>query len=192
MSETKNPLFDNERELLERQKEEYKNALMGDVDQIKTQGQQIGKKVAIAGGVLVAGLLLKSMFGGSKKKSKKLRKKEAALHLSHGTSGTYMADYDSFIHEQEDDYTLSSERMPHAQYEQPSTGVAKTFMNSELAQVLTQQLTALLMIYLTKKVEEYLSSVSKNNDIATVPIEVTEVETIAYTIPEEDAIQQSS
>ncbi|WP_299706089.1 hypothetical protein [uncultured Pontibacter sp.] len=214
MSETKNPLFDNERELLERQKEEYKNALMGDVDQIKTQGQQIGKKVAIAGGVLVAGLLLRNLFGGGKKKSKKLKRKEALKQRSsHGKQpdalgfnayayeqedsytarNADVAGYDSFVHEQEDDYTLSSERMPHAQHEsQQQSGVAKSFRNSELTQVVSQQLMALLLVYLTKKVEEYLSSVSKNNDIAAAPIEVTEVETIAYTIPQEDAIQQSS
>ncbi|MBD1397507.1 hypothetical protein H9Q13_10040 [Pontibacter sp. JH31] len=191
MSETMNPLFDNERELLERQKEEYKKALMGDVDQIKTQGQQIGKKVAIAGGVLVAGLLLKSLFsGGSKKKSKKLKKKETSTQpLTYSTSNEGLVDYDSYIHEQEDAYTLSSERMPHASPEQhQSTGMAKSFINSDLAKILTQQLTALLMVYLTKKVEEYLSSVSKNNDIAATPIEVTEVETIAYTVPQEDAV----
>jgi hypothetical protein len=189
MSETMNPLFDNERELLERQKEEYKKALMGDVDQIKTQGQQIGKKVAIAGGILVAGLLIRSMFGDSKKKSKKLKQKAAERQLDYSSYGSSMSEYDSFIREQEDAYTLASERMAQSERgRQESTGVAKTFMNSELAQVLTQQLTALLMIYLTKKVEEYLSSVSKNNDIAATPIEVTEIETIAYTIPQEDAI----
>jgi hypothetical protein len=189
MSETMNPLFDNERELLERQKEEYKKALMGDVDQIKTQGQQIGKKVAIAGGILVAGLLIRSMFGDSKKKSKKLKQKAAERQLDYSSYGSSMSEYDSFIREQEDAYTLASERMAQSERgRQESAGVAKTFMNSELAQVLTQQLTALLMIYLTKKVEEYLSSVSKNNDIAATPIEVTEIETIAYTIPQEDAI----
>lgn len=191
MSETNNPLFDNERELLERQKEEYKNALMGDVDQIKTQGQQIGKKVAIAGGVLVAGLLLRSMFGGSKKKSKKLKKKEAHQYLSHPYSGSGTPGYDSMVHEQEDAYTLSSERMPHTPHSsRHSTSAVKGFLDSEIAKFLTQQLTALLLIYLTKKVEEYLSSVSKNNDIAATPIAVTEVETIAYTIPQEDAVQQ--
>jgi hypothetical protein len=214
MSETNNPLFDNERELLERQKEEYKNALMGDVDQIKTQGQQIGKKVAIAGGVLVAGLLLRSMFSGGKKKTKKPTSKKALKRLkssdrntdalgfnmhTHEQEDSYtagyanMAGYDSFVHEQEDDYTLSSERMPHAQHEsQHQSGVSKNSNNSALMQVVSQQLMALLLVYLTKKVEEYLSTVSKNNDIAAAPIEVTEVETIAYTIPQEDAIQQSS
>ena len=70
MSELSNPIFDNEREFLERQKEEYKNALKGDVDQIKTQGQEIGKKAAVAGGVLLAGYLVKRMFSGGKKKDK--------------------------------------------------------------------------------------------------------------------------
>lgn len=193
MSDTMNPLFDNERELLERQKEEYKKALMGDVDQIKTQGQQIGKKVAIAGGVLFAGLLLRSLFTGDSKKKSKKREKDTLRTRSLSTQYTDdVAGYNSFVHEQEDDYTLSSERTPHAHHSTHSqTGVDKSFMNSDLMKVLTQQLSALLMVYLTKKVEEYLSSVSKNNDIAAIPIEVTEVETIAYTIPQEDAIRQT-
>ncbi|MBX0333771.1 hypothetical protein K3G39_11035 [Pontibacter sp. HSC-14F20] len=212
MSEITNPLFDSERELLERQKEEYKKALMGDVDQIKTQGQQIGKKVAIAGGVLVAGLLLRSMFSGGKKKVKTLKGKKAAKQSKYATkqpdglgfhkyayeqedsytaNNENMVGYDSFVHEQEDAYTLSSERMSPAQREpNQQTGVSKSFVNSELMHVISQQVMALLLVYLTKKVEEYLSTVSKNSDIAAAPIEVTEVETIAYTIPEEDAIQQ--
>ena len=193
MSETKNPLFDNERELLERQKEEYKNALIGDVEQIKTQGQQIGKKVAIAGGILVAGLLLRSLFGGGKKKSKKVRQHEASLRISHSTTAPVaagMADYDSMIEEQEDAYTLSSMHTPHhLQTENPSTSASKSFMKSELAQMLTQQLTTLLLLYLTKKVDEYLKSVSeKNSDIAATPVEVTEIETIEYIIPQENAV----
>ena len=71
MSDLNNPLFDNQREFLERQKEEYKHALMGDVEQIKNQGQEIGKKVAIAGGVVLAGYLIKRMFAGGKKKPQK-------------------------------------------------------------------------------------------------------------------------
>ncbi|WP_018476440.1 hypothetical protein [Pontibacter roseus] len=190
MSETKNPLFDSERELLERQKEEYKNALMGDVNQIKSQGQQIGKKVAIAGGILVAGLLIRSMFGGSKKKSKKLkRNEEASLKGSYYTPSAGRVQYDSLIHEQEDDYTLASERMNYTLAERGHpTGRAQGFMKSEMAQMLTQQLTTLLLLYMTKKVEEYLNSVSKNSDIAAAPIEVTEIETIEYTVPQEDAV----
>jgi hypothetical protein len=193
MSEIKNPLFDNERDLLERQKEEYKKALMGDVDQIKSQGQQIGKKVAIAGGVLVAGLLIRSMFSGGKKKSKKVKKQDAPLHVSHHAAQPSDADlvgYDSIVYEQEDAFTLASERMPHTRpAQQPSQGIAKSFLKSDMVKLASQQLTALLLVYLTKKMDEYLNSVSKNNDIAATPIvEVTEIETIEYTIPKEDAV----
>jgi hypothetical protein len=194
MSELSNPLFDNERELLERQKEEYKNALMGDVDQIKTQSQQVGKKVAIAGGVLLAGLLVRRMFsGGGKKKAKKekrVKKQKAPLHVSHNATATNnVVDYDSMLHEQEDDYTLSSEHMPHArQPESKNTGKSKSFMNSGVTKLITSQLTALLMVYITKKVEEYLHSVSENNDIAPKPTGVTEIQTTEYNYPDEDAI----
>jgi hypothetical protein len=188
MSELNNPLFENEREFLERQKEEYKHALMGDVDHIKSQSQEIGKKVAMAGGVLLAGYLLRRLFsGGDKKKSKKLKGNKSKT----ATSAPVMAvtsDYDSIVHAQEDAYTLSSERMPHAEtHPKHETGVSKSFMKSDLAQMLTQQLVALLMVYITKKVEEYLNSVSENNDIATAPLEVIDIETTEIIYPQQDA-----
>lgn len=201
MSELSNPLFEDQRDLLERQKEEYRNALMGDVDQLKSTGQEIGKKVAIAGGVLLAGFFVTRLFGGGKKKDKTLKKgkkakEEEYQHTSHSTSlhaNAGVAGYNSMVHDMEDGYTLSSENMPHTPAPQhaqqtQNTGVAKGFMNSELAQVISQQLIALLMLYITKKVDEYLSSVSKNNDIAAQPIEVTEIETTEYIYPEEDAL----
>lgn len=188
MSEVTNPLFDNEREFLERQKEEYRNALMGDVDHLKTQGQEIGKKVAMAGGVLVAGYLLKRAFsGGSKKKAKKVKKaKKTEYHAIPVTA--QMGDYNSFVHEQEDNYTLSSERMPHAERRHDTKDKAKSFMQSDLAKVISSQVMALLMMYITKKVEEHLNSVSENNDIAAAPVEVDIVETEEYIVPKEDAI----
>ncbi|WP_114777604.1 hypothetical protein [Botryobacter ruber] len=192
MSELKNPLFDNERDLLERQKEEYKNALMGDVAQLKTQSQEIGKKVAIAGGVLMAGLLLSRMFGGSKKKSKKLTKEgPSAVPVGYIPPIPPEAGYQHYnplVHEQAQGYNMPPEAIHYAPPHQGQhTGVAKSFMNSELVQMLTSQLAALLMVYLTKKVEEYLNSVSKNPDIAPIPIVVSDTEATEY-YPEEDAL----
>lgn len=194
MSELNNPLFENQREFLERQKEEYRNALMGDVDQIKTQGQEIGKKVAMAGGVVLAGYLLKRLFSGSDKK--KVRKVKAASKKSKEdtykhpvappiTASTH--EYDSMVHEQEDGYTLSSERMPHADHSQSTKALSKGFLKSDLAQVISQQVVALLMLYITKKVDEYVNSISENNDIAAAPVEVIEIETTEYIVPEENA-----
>ncbi|TXK36389.1 hypothetical protein FVR03_17980 [Pontibacter qinzhouensis] len=189
MSESSNPLFKSERELLERQKEEYKNALMGDVDHIKTQSQEIGKKVALAGGVLVAGLLLRRMFSGSKKKTKKVKAGYTEPYAPTGVPLLNGAAGPGAIPGEADVYSVPP---AYAYQEQPqpkqNTGLSKSFVNSELMQVITQQLAALLMVYISKKVEEYLSSVSENTDIAVKPIEVTEIETTEYIYPEEDAL----
>jgi hypothetical protein len=194
MSDLSNPLFENQREFLERQKEEYKHALMGDVDQIKNQGQEIGKKAALAGGVLVAGLLIKRLFSSSsEKKEKKTKRKKKTSETSYVKSapGTTFSDYDSYMHEQEDAYTLSSERMHHAEHEHDAdtdTSDKKSFFNSNLGKVLTTQVVTLAMIYVGKKVEEYLNDVSENNDIAKEPVVVTEIETTEFIIPEKDAL----
>lgn len=213
MSELNNPLFDNEREFLERQKEEYRRALAGDMDQIKAQGQEIGKKVAIAGGVLLAGLLLKRMlFGSSKKKEKKLSKGKAGKKGKgepHGTfvaaayptypihTSTPMIDYEAHTHAPSSDYTLPSEQQNYTYPEaQPVKKKPDSFLNSRMSKALQQQAMALLVMYATKKLEEYLNSVSenKNNDIAAKPAVVeptvmaSVTETPAYTVPEKDAI----
>jgi hypothetical protein len=59
MSELHNPLFDDEREFLERQKLEYERALLGDVDHLKEQTSRVGKYVAI-GAALLGGFWLVS------------------------------------------------------------------------------------------------------------------------------------
>ncbi|RDC65864.1 hypothetical protein [Adhaeribacter pallidiroseus] len=48
MNELNNPLFEDKKEFLERQKQEYKNALLGDVAELKNQSQEIGKKYSLA------------------------------------------------------------------------------------------------------------------------------------------------
>ena len=207
MSELSNPIFDNDREFLERQKEEYKNALMGDMDQIKTQGQEIGKKAAMAGGVLLAGYLLKRMFSGGKKKVKavkaeKERKKKKNRHKPPvAPASTPVIDYDAIIQEQEESYALASEQLlseqmhradsSHAPQQEEATAkdAANKILDSPMAKVLTQQAVAFLLVYAGKKLEEYLHGVSENDDIAAKPVvEVTEIETTEYIIPREDAI----
>lgn len=180
MSEASNPLFDSEKEYLERQKEEYKNALLGNVAEIKDQSQKIGKIAMIAGGAIVGVWLLSKLL---KKRSKNelshpqqdynlLGHHSYKPHLPHPA---LHAEYNSQVHEREDEMTLSSEhpnykhlrqsQAAHAQHHSSFGTVARSFMNSELVTMITHQLTALLMIYITKKVEEYLN-LSKNHDIA--------------------------
>ena len=52
MSDLNNPLFESQKEFLERQKQEYKNALLSDVQDLKEQSQKVGKTLLIAGGAL--------------------------------------------------------------------------------------------------------------------------------------------
>ena len=68
MSDLQNPLFDEEKEFLERKKLEYERALRGDVDHIKDQSVKVGK-VALVGAGLAGGIwLISKAFGGKKRK----------------------------------------------------------------------------------------------------------------------------
>lgn len=68
MAELNNPLFEDEKEFLERKKLEYERALRGDVEHIKEQSVVVGK-VALAGAGVLGGLwLLSKAFGGKKKR----------------------------------------------------------------------------------------------------------------------------
>ncbi|QNH62240.1 hypothetical protein [Hymenobacter sediminicola] len=72
MAELTNPLFEGEKEFLERQKLEYERALLGDVEEIKEKTQQVSKYVAIGAGVLGGIWLLSKAFGSSKKPQREL------------------------------------------------------------------------------------------------------------------------
>ncbi|GAB3194804.1 hypothetical protein ABID22_000100 [Pontibacter aydingkolensis] len=187
MSELTNPLFDNERDFLERQKEEYRHALLGDVDNIKTQSQEIGKKVAVAGGVLLAGYLLKRMVsGGDKKKTKKGKAvKQSRTYDSAGIP--VMPERDAASQHQEG-YGFFNEPMQD-QADHISNKQSKSFLDSNVVKVITSQAAALLMMYITKKVSDHLNSISENDDIAAAPVEeVTVVETTEIIVPKEDAV----
>ena len=68
MSELQNPLFDEEKEFLERKKLEYERALRGDVDHIKDQSVMVGK-IAMVGAGLAGGIwLITKIFSGKKRK----------------------------------------------------------------------------------------------------------------------------
>ena len=78
MAELTNPLFEDQKEFLERQKLEYERALLGDVDHIKEKTQEIGKKALIGAGVVGGVWLLAKLFGGKKKE---LQKGESTIRL---------------------------------------------------------------------------------------------------------------
>ena len=66
MSELQNPIFDEEKEFLERKKLEYERALRGDVEHIKEQSATIGKVAAVGAGLAGTVWLITKAFGGKK------------------------------------------------------------------------------------------------------------------------------
>jgi len=87
MTEPTNPLFEDEKEFLERKKLEYERALRGDVEEIKETTVQVGK-VALVGAGVVGGIwLLTKVFGGKSKKKKHKHKKRAGFEDYAGFDG---------------------------------------------------------------------------------------------------------
>jgi hypothetical protein len=230
MSDLQNPIFDNEKEFLERQRQEYKNALLGDVAVIKDSSAEIGKKVLLAGGAL-AGVWLASRLLFGKKKKKKKQKKEARRLLesrnavSHniplylkpempqetlytapdevefGSPLDFNQPYDDanpayyntpakyFDPERHIEKQLPQVESPmpqgnpgnyslHSHYHaapeipaessHPAPGIA-----AELLKAMATQVTAFLLVYLSKKAEEFLL---KNADIAQNAPETTDAD----------------
>lgn len=197
MSELTNPLFDDQREFLERQKQEYKNALLNDVSQLKNKSQQIGKTVLIAGGALAGIWMIGSLFRGKKKTPKRLKGRNAPLLLSPPAYRSAddviqpdgSLDYASALHQDPAQAHTTGQHANayQAGAQQPSaaTSIAQAFFQSEMAKALTQQVTAFILVYLSKKAEEYLQ-MPKNTDIAAS--EEPETKDIDFSYHEEDAV----
>jgi hypothetical protein len=196
MSELNNPLFEDQKEFLERQKQEYKNALLSDVTDLKQQSQKVGKTLLIAGGALAGLWVVSSMFRGKKKTDKRLKAGKAPLLLSPPAyrsaddvvrpDGTL--DYASALHEPSHTQTTGEYTKGYkARTHEPSAieNIATAFFNSDMAKALSQQLTAFLLVYLTKKAEEFLH-VPKNSDIAVS--NEPETRDIDFSYHEEDAV----
>ena len=70
MTEPTNPLFEDEKDFLERKKLEYERALRGDVEEIKETTVQAGKIALVGAGVIGGIWLISKAFGGKSKKKK--------------------------------------------------------------------------------------------------------------------------
>ena len=184
MSELHNPLFEDQKEFLERQKQEYKNALLSDVQELKTQSQKVGKTILLAGGAIAGVWMLSSLFRG-KKKSKKLTTAPTRPLSGPATPparALVQADgsinYQEALH-QEPVYPGTYPPAPSALHE-----ITHTFLQSDLAKAISQQLTAFLLIYITKKIEEYLHNTQNTHAAATNP----ETKDIDFSYHEENAV----
>ncbi|OWP63497.1 hypothetical protein CDA63_08970 [Hymenobacter amundsenii] len=78
MADLHNPLFEDEKEFLERQKLEYERALRGDVAEIKAKTLEVGKYAAIGAGVLGGIWLISKALSGKKSAPKNQKALKAA------------------------------------------------------------------------------------------------------------------
>lgn len=100
MAELHNPLFEDEKEFLERQKLEYERALLGDVDHIKEKGQQVGKYALIGAGLAGSIWLISKAFGKKKHApDEEEREAEYRRHLkSKGKRKTHKGSHFAQLH----------------------------------------------------------------------------------------------
>lgn len=111
MTEPTNPLFDDEKEFLERKKLEYERALRGDVEVIKEQTIHVGKLALVGAGVVSGIWLLAKAFGGGSSGSKakhKHKKKHKGKYKPEPDSFEDYAGFDGYEDEDDHDQELDS------------------------------------------------------------------------------------
>jgi len=117
MSEPNNPMFEDEKEFLERKKLEYERALRGDVEEIKEHTIQVGK-VALVGAGVVGGiwLLVKAFSGGKPKKKHKHKKARHEDHFEDyaGFDGFEDDNHDQELHDLSSTYHSPEYAYDHA------------------------------------------------------------------------------
>lgn len=120
MSELTNPLFEEEKDFLERKKLEYERALRGDVEQLKDQSVMVGK-VALVGVGLAGGIwLLMKAFGGKKPSKRRFE-------------GPESADPTNFAHAEAPEYYTAGngQRYPSKRYHRTAKDSAEAFMAAD-------------------------------------------------------------
>jgi hypothetical protein len=116
MSELTNPLFEEEKEFLERKQLEYERALRGDIEQLKGQSVMVGK-VALVGVGLAGGIWLLTKAFSSKPKKRRFEGPESA-----DPSG-----YDDDQDEQEYYTAGNGKRYPSKRYHRTAQDSAAAF-----------------------------------------------------------------
>jgi hypothetical protein len=115
MSEPNNPLFEDEKEFLERKKLEYERALRGDVEEIKEHTIQVGKVALVGAGVVGGVWLLVKAFSGGKPKKKHKHKK--ARHEDYFEDYAGFDGFEDDTHDQELHDLTSTYHSPEYAYD---------------------------------------------------------------------------
>jgi len=116
MTEPNNPLFEDEKEFLERKKLEYERALRGDVEEIKEQTIHAGKVALVGAGIAGGVWLLFKAFSGSKAKKKHKKTKRKYDFEDYAGFDGYEG-YDDDDHDQELDSLATAYNSPEYAYD---------------------------------------------------------------------------
>ena len=126
MSEIQNPIFDEEKEFLERKKLEYERALRGDVAHIKDQTEKVSKVALVGAGLAGSIWLITKAF--SKKKRKSPKHRNQAGH-DQDQDQDNEADYHDFGAEY--DTTSKEQRYQSDGAHKSAADSAQVFMNQQ-------------------------------------------------------------
>ncbi|MBU6119917.1 hypothetical protein [Hymenobacter siberiensis] len=116
MSELQNPLFDEQKEFLERKKLEYERALRGDVDHIKEQSVVVGKVALVCAGLAGGVWLITKLIGG--KKRKRVQQKYVADHSAADNDYEFGTDYYSNSKSKKDKKGKKGDNLAHKSAEE--------------------------------------------------------------------------
>ena len=122
MSELTNPLFDEEKEFLERKKLEYERALRGDVEDIKEKSAQVGRVALVGAGLAGSVWLITKLF------SSKDKPDEAPEDDRYDEADEYDDYFDGFDDEEEEYYTAGNgQRYKAKSYQRSAAESASVF-----------------------------------------------------------------
>jgi hypothetical protein len=129
MTEPQNPLFEDEKEFLERKKLEYERALLGDVEHIKAKTTQYGKYALAGAGVAGGAWLISKLFTRKKKtgeadadykRDKKGKKHPKAPHAPKSAAASAAVFIEAFEGEPNDAHQLAQVQERNARAAQPA------------------------------------------------------------------------
>jgi hypothetical protein len=171
------PSMLDEKKFLEERRRRLETSLQNHVEELKDRGRQAGQ-VALVGAGALLGVWLVAKAVGSLAGSRKHKKARALKsHVKMAALGPDAAQPESAGHtkrEQPQAATSFSSPPPPPRAQEPQQpagppepSLFQTFMESEAGRMMTNQLVALLMVFVTRKLESVLQ-IERNADIGSV------------------------
>lgn len=197
------PSFLDEKKFLEERRRRLEASLQDHVEELKDRGREVGKVALVGAGAVVGVWLLAKAVGGltSRRKHKKARALKGHVALTALGPGTTaerprpMAPPEPPpvrpLRSYADEEGIPRTAPATAPAEPAGPSLFQTFMESEAGRMMTNQLVAILMVFVTRKLEDLLK-IERNADIGSVkesdltPYRIVDPVTDATVVPDAD------